>query len=40
MPLTTIRDEDLKDYADAKPGTIVGPTYSNEWVQQNLIDKK
>ena len=40
MPLTTIRDEDLADYADAKPGTIVGPTYSNEWVQQHLVERK
>lgn len=40
MPVATVTDENLKDYADLPAGVIVSPSYSQEWVEKNLIDAK
>lgn len=40
MPVATVAEKNLGDYADMKPGTIVSPTYSNEWVERNLLSQK
>jgi ribose transport system substrate-binding protein len=39
MPVATVTQENLKDYADIKPGIIVSPNYSEQWVEQNLLKK-
>jgi ribose transport system substrate-binding protein len=39
MPVATVTQDNLKDYADIKPGIIVSPTYSEQWVEQNLLKK-
>jgi ribose transport system substrate-binding protein len=40
MPVATVTQDNLKDYANMPSGMIVSPSYSDEWVQKNLIDKK
>lgn len=40
MPVATVTDENLKDYADLPAGVIVSPSYSQEWVEKNLINAK
>jgi ribose transport system substrate-binding protein len=40
MPVATVTQQNLAQYADMKPGTIVSPTYSSEWVKQNLLNQK
>ncbi len=40
MPVATVTAENLGEYADMKPGTIVSPTYTNEWVEKNLLTQK
>jgi ribose transport system substrate-binding protein len=40
MPVATITQDNLKEYANLPSGMIVSPTYSEEWVQQNLLNKK
>lgn len=37
MPVATVTKDNLAEYANMKPGTIVSPTYSNEWVKKNLL---
>jgi ribose transport system substrate-binding protein len=39
MPVATVTQENLKEFADIKPGIIVSPSYSEQWVDQNLIKK-
>lgn len=40
MPVATVTDENLKDYAGLPAGVIVSPSYSQQWVQDNLIKAK
>lgn len=40
MPVATVTQQNLGDYANMKPGTIVSPTYSNEWVEKHLLTQK
>ncbi|HSI41345.1 MAG TPA: ABC transporter substrate-binding protein [Xanthobacteraceae bacterium] len=40
MPVATVTDDNLKDYANLPAGVIVSPSYSQDWVQQNLIKPK
>ena len=40
MPVATVTQDNLKDYANMPSGMIVSPSYSDEWVQKNLIDNK
>jgi len=40
MPVATVTQENLKDYENLPSGMIVSPTYSEEWVQQHLLNQK
>jgi len=40
MPVATVNKDNLKDYANLPPNIIVSPSYSQEWVQTNLINQK
>lgn len=40
MPVATVTDDNLKDYAGLPDGVIVSPTYSEQWVEDNLIKSK
>jgi ribose transport system substrate-binding protein len=40
MPGASVTVENLARYADMPPGQIVSPTYTQEWVEQNLVQKK
>jgi ribose transport system substrate-binding protein len=40
MPVATVTKENLDKYADMKPGTIVSPTYSEQWVREKLLKGK
>ena len=40
MPVATVSKDSLSEFADMKPGTIVSPTYTDEWVRQNLLGGK
>jgi ribose transport system substrate-binding protein len=40
MPVATVTDENLKDYSSLPAGVIVSPSYSQQWVQDNLIKAK
>ena len=37
MPVATVDDENLTEYADLPSGQIISPSYSLEWVQENLL---
>ena len=39
MPVATVTQDNLKDYAHLPSGMIVSPSYSAQWVQQNLLKK-
>jgi ribose transport system substrate-binding protein len=40
MPVATVEESNLADMSkDLKPGFIISPSYSQEWVQQNLTNK-
>ena len=39
MPVATVTQENLKDFADLPSGQIVSPSYSAEWVEKNLLKK-
>jgi ribose transport system substrate-binding protein len=39
MPVATVDANNLKQYADLPGGQIISPSYSLEWVQQNLLTK-
>jgi ribose transport system substrate-binding protein len=40
MPYAFIKAEDLSQYADMAPGSIVSPKYTEDWVKQNLLTPK
>ena len=40
MPVATVTQDNLKDFANLPSGMIVSPTYSDEWVDKNLLSKK
>ena len=40
MPVATVTQQNLAEFAGMKPGTIVSPSYSDEWVRANLLGKK
>ena len=40
LPGASVTVENLAQYADMPPGQIVSPTYTQEWVEQNLVKKK
>ena len=40
MPVAKVTQENLADFASMRPGEIVSPTYSNDWVKQNLLTQK
>ncbi len=37
MPVATVTNDSLKDYADLPPNVIVSPTYSQDWVAKTLL---
>ncbi|WP_309083078.1 ABC transporter substrate-binding protein [Chelativorans sp.] len=37
MPVAVVSAENLAEYADMPAGRIVSPTYTREWVEQNLL---
>jgi ribose transport system substrate-binding protein len=37
MPYATVTKENLSEYADLQPGFIVSPTYTSDWVKENLL---
>ena len=39
MPVATVNADNLKDYAGLPSGQIISPTYSLDWVKQNLLSK-
>jgi ribose transport system substrate-binding protein len=40
MPVAVVTEQNLAQYANMKPGTIVSPTYTNEWVEKHLLTQK
>jgi ribose transport system substrate-binding protein len=40
MPVATVTQKNLQQYANLKPGTIVSPTYSASWVKAHLLTQK
>ena len=40
MPVATVDQNNLKDYAELPPNIIVSPSYSDGWVKQNLLSQK
>jgi len=40
MPVATVTQDNLKDYADLPAGVIVSPSYSEDWVEKNLLKVK
>jgi ribose transport system substrate-binding protein len=40
MPVATVTDDNLKDYTSLPAGVIVSPSYSEDWVEKNLLTKK
>jgi ribose transport system substrate-binding protein len=39
MPVATVTQDNLKDYENLPSGMIVSPSYSQEWVEKNLLKK-
>jgi len=39
MPVATVTQENVAEYAKMPSGMIVSPTYTQEWVQKNLLGK-
>ncbi|MGH7122719.1 MAG: ABC transporter substrate-binding protein [Acetobacteraceae bacterium] len=39
MSVYTVTDSNLAQYANMKPGTIVSPVYTREWVEQHLLSQ-
>ncbi|MEJ8473805.1 ABC transporter substrate-binding protein [Roseibium sp. H3510] len=39
MPVATVDPENLQEYADLPGGQIISPSYSPEWVKENLLSK-
>ncbi|MDE3174595.1 MAG: ABC transporter substrate-binding protein [Pseudomonadota bacterium] len=40
MPVATVTQDNLKDFANLPSGMIVSPSYSEDWVAKNLLGKK
>lgn len=40
MPVATVDQNNLKDYDNLPPNIIVSPSYSEDWVKQNLLSQK
>jgi ribose transport system substrate-binding protein len=40
MPPAVVTQDNVDQYKDLPPGTIVSPVYTADWVQQNLVAKK
>ncbi len=40
MPYARVTNENLDDYAHMKPGEVISPTYSEDWVKQNILGQK
>ncbi len=40
MPVATVTQDNLKEFADLPSGMIVSPSYSEDWVAKNLLGKK
>jgi ribose transport system substrate-binding protein len=40
MPVATVTQDNLKDYTELPAGMIVSPTYSQDWVEKNLLKGK
>ena len=40
MPVATVTQDNLKEFADLPSGMIVSPSYSDDWVAKNLLGKK
>lgn len=40
MPVATVTQDNLKDFANLPSGMIVSPSYSEDWVEKNLLGKK
>ena len=40
MPVATVTEQNLAEYADMKPGTIVSPNYTDDWVKSHLLSQK
>jgi ribose transport system substrate-binding protein len=40
MPVASVTQDNLAQYAGLPSGMIVSPTYTDEWVQKNLLSKK
>ena len=38
--VATVTQDNLKDYASLPSGMIVSPTYTADWVEKNLLNKK
>jgi len=39
MPVATVDSSNLAEYAQLPAGMIISPSYSMEWVQENLLAK-
>jgi ribose transport system substrate-binding protein len=37
MPYARVTNENLNDFAHMKPGEVISPTYSEDWVKQNVL---
>jgi ribose transport system substrate-binding protein len=40
MPYARVTNENLDEYAHMKPGEVISPTYSEDWVKQNVLGQK
>jgi ribose transport system substrate-binding protein len=40
MPVATVTQDNLKDYVGSPSGMIVSPTYTQVWVDKNLLANK
>lgn len=40
LPILEVHQDEVEQYADLKPGTIVSPTFTNEYVVKNILNKK
>ena len=39
MPVATVNQNNLKEYANLPPDIIVSPSYSQDWVKTNLLSQ-
>jgi ribose transport system substrate-binding protein len=40
MPVATVTQDNIGDFLALPPGFIVSPSYSQDWVEKNLLGKK